>query len=104
MSPYEALANATIIQQAATDHRRAAKFLQSHTRTKELEDTVAKQIKEQKERIKARRKDNLPPVKETKSAEELLLDRITYCEWLMEDAEEFFLSDWFTDLTDVNGA
>ena len=102
MNPHQELANA-IIQQAATDHRRAVKFLKAHPHTEELDGIVAKQIKERKARIKFRRESGLPPVPEKKSTEEILLRRIMRCEELVVDTEEFFLSDWISELTELNG-
>ena len=103
MNPYEALANA-IIEQAAADHKESAKFLRENRRTRELEDKAAAHIRERKARIKARRENGLPAGKEEKSAEEKLLARIRECEKLMKDAEEFFVSDWFASLTELDGA
>lgn len=102
MNPYQALANA-IIQQAATDHRRAVKFLKRHHHIEELDRVVERQIKERKSRIRKRREAGLHPVAEGKTAEEILLNRILVCEALVKDTEEFFLSDWISDLTDLNG-
>ena len=102
MNPYQALANA-IVQQAASDHRRAVKFLKQHHHTEDLDKIVERQIKERKARIRKRREAGLPPVAERKTAEEILLNRILMCEALVRDTEEFFLSDWISDLTDLNG-
>lgn len=46
---YENLANA-IIEQAVTDHRRAAKFLKKHPRTESLEAAVATQLADKEKR------------------------------------------------------
>lgn len=102
MNPYQALANA-IIQQAAVDHRRAIKFLRKHEHTTELDDIVAAQIKARKARIKKRREDGEPPVKEERTDEEKLLHRILLAEDMVEDTERFFRSDWFSHLTDLDG-
>ncbi len=102
MNPYEALANA-IIQQAANDHRRATKFLKTNPKTEELVATVTKQIRERKARIKVRRENDEPAVAEEKTAEEKLLSRIMVCESLVKDTESFFRSDWFSDLTELDG-
>lgn len=103
MEPYQALANA-IIKQAVADHKRAVKFLKHNRHTKKLDVVVDRQIKERKARIRKRCAEGLHPVAEGKTAEEILLNRILVCEALVEDTEEFFLSDWFSDLTDLNGA
>ena len=102
MNPYETLANA-IIQQAANDHRRATKFLKANPKTDGLVATVAKQIKERKARIKARKENDEPAVAEEKTAEEKLLARIMVCEALVKDTESFFRSDWFSNLTELDG-
>lgn len=102
MEPYKKLANA-IIEQAAIDHRNATKFLKEHPHTDELDDIVAQQVKERKARIRKRREDGLPPVKEDKTVEEKLLSRILYAEDMVEDTERFFRSDWFGQLTDLDG-
>ena len=45
----------------------------------------------------------LPAVKEKPSKEERLLDNIRSNERMVSETEQFFLSDWFTDLTEING-
>lgn len=102
MSPYQMLANA-IIEQAATDHKSAAEFLCLHPRTEELVETVAAQLAEKELKRKRRAARHLPPERRRKSREESRLDAIIENERLLADAESFFLSDWFTDLTDLDG-
>ena len=102
MEPYRKLANA-VIEQAAIDHRNATKFLKEHPHTDELDDVVARQVKERKARIRKRREEGLPPVKEEMSEENKLLNRILYAEDTVEDTERFFRSDWFGQLTDLDG-
>ncbi|WP_029543270.1 hypothetical protein [Selenomonas sp. AB3002] len=102
MDSYEKLANG-IIELAVKDYRRAAKFLVKHPRTKELEDTVEKQLAERRHRIEKRRKLNLPNGLERRSKEERLLDRIYSNECMLADIERFFRSRWFGSLTDING-
>lgn len=102
VNPYEKLANG-IIEQAAKDYRRAAKFLKKHPHTKELEDAVASQLAEKQKRREERQKLNLPKEREKMSREERLLDNIRNNERIVAETEKFFLSDWFADLTDVDG-
>lgn len=102
VNPYEKLANG-IIEQAVKDYRRAGKYLKKHPHTKELEATVATQLAENKKRRKERAKLKLPAVKEKSSKEERLLDNIRSNECVVADTEKFFLSDWFSDLTEING-
>ena len=99
MNPYEALANG-IIEQAAKDHRSAAKFLRRNQRTKILEEIVA----ERNARRAERKALGLKPEKEKPSREERKLNKIISCESMIVETERFFLSDWFTDLTEVDGA
>ena len=103
MNPYEALANA-IIEQAATDHKNAVKFLKKHPRTEELEADVAAQRLEKKKRREERKKLNLPKEREKYSKEERLLENITSNERMVSETEKFFLSDWYSNLTSVDGA
>lgn len=103
MNPYEALANA-IIEQAATDHKNAVKFLKVHPRTDELEADVAAQRLEKQKRREERRKLNLPRERKHKSREERLLDNISANERMVSETEKFFLSDWYTNLTSIDGA
>lgn len=103
MNPYEALANA-IIEQAATDHKNAVKFLKAHPRTDELEADVAAQRSEKQKRREERRKLNLPREREKRSKEERLLDNITANERMVSETEKFFLSDWYSNLTSIDGA
>ena len=102
VNPYERLANG-IIEQATKDYRRVRKYLKKHPHTKELEATVAAQLAEKKKRREERAKLKLPAVKEKSSKEERLLDNIRSNECVVADTEKFFLSDWFTDLTEING-
>lgn len=92
-NPYERLAN-SIIEQAVKDYRRAKKYLKKHPRTEELETAVVIQLAERKKHRKERAK---------RSKEERLLDSIRSNERTVVDTEKFFISDWFTDLTDING-
>ena len=103
MNPYEALANG-IIEQAAKDHRSAAKFLRRHPRTKILEEIVARQNAERNAMRAERKALGLKPEKEKPSREERKLNKIISSESMIVETERFFLSDWFTDLTEVDGA
>lgn len=102
MNPYEKLANG-IIEQAVKDYRKAAKFLVKHPRTKELEETVARQEAEREQRREERIKLNLSTGRERKSREERLLDRIFSYECQLAETERFFLSRWFGSLTEIDG-
>ena len=102
VNPYERLANG-IIEQAVKDYRRARKYLKKHPRTEELEADVAAQLAEKKKRREERVKLKLPAVKEKPSKEERLLDNIRSNERMVSETEQFFLSNWFTDLTEING-
>lgn len=102
VNPYEKLANG-IIEQAVKDYRRARKYLKKHPRTEELETTVAAQLAEKKKRREERVKLNLSREREKRSKEERLLDNIHSNERMVSETEQFFLSDWFSDLTDING-
>ena len=102
VNPYEKLANG-IIEQAVKDYRRARKYLKKHLHTKELEATVAAQRDDKKKRREERAKLNLPIEREKPSKEERLLDNIRSNERMVADTERFFLSDWFTDLSEING-
>lgn len=102
INPYERLANG-IIEQAVKDYRRARKYLKKHPRTEELEAAVAAQLAKKKKRREERVKLNLPKEREKRSKEERLLDSIRSNERMAADTEKFFLSDWFTDLTEING-
>ena len=93
VNPYERLANG-IIEQAVKDYRRARKYLKKHPRTEELEAAVAAQLAKKKKRREEREK---------RSKEERLLDNIRSNERMAVDTGKFFLSDWFTDLTEING-
>ena len=102
LNPYERLANG-IIEQAVKDYRRARKYLKKHPHTDELDAIVAAQLAEKKKRREERAKLKLPAVKEKPSKEERLLDNIRSNERMVSKTEQFFLSDWFTDLTEING-
>ena len=101
-NPYENLANA-IIEQAVKDYRGAAKFLKKNPRTKELETNVAAQLAEKKKRREEREKLNLPKEREKRSKEERLLDNIRNNECIVSEMEKFFHSDWFSQLTEIDG-
>ena len=103
MNPYEALANG-IIEQAAKDHRSAAKFLRRNPRNEILEKIVARQIAERNALRAERKALGLKPEKGKTSREERKLNKIISCESMIVETERFFLSDWFTDLTEVDGA
>ena len=45
----------------------------------------------------------MPPGKKKTTKEERLLSQIASNERLLTETEKFFLSDWFSDLTEVNG-
>lgn len=102
LTPYEALAG-VIIEQAAKDYRRAAKYLKKHPRTDELTAEIAAQLAEKKKRREERQKLNLPPMREKKSKEEQLLDNIQSNERVVSETERFFHSDWFSKLTNLDG-
>lgn len=102
MNPYEALANA-IIEQAATDHKNAAKFLKRHKDTTALEKIVERQNAERDKRRDERKGLGLKPERVTATKEERLLNQIRSHQSMIADTEKFFLSDWFADLTEVNG-
>ena len=99
---YERLANG-IIEQAVKDYRRARKYLKKHPRTKELEANVAAQRIEKQKRREERAKLKLPAVKEKPSKEERLLDNIRSNERMVSETEQFLISGWFSDLTEING-
>lgn len=102
MDAYQTLANA-IITQAADDCRKAARFLKKHPRTDELEADVAAQLAEKRKRREMRRKLNLPSEREKKSKEERLLDTIRSNEQMAAETERFFRSQWFKQLTSIDG-
>lgn len=95
MDAYENLANAIILQ-AVTDYRAALKYLKRHPRTKELEETVASQIGQRKEK-------GLSKGKEKMSREELLLKKIIDREIERDEIRRFFRSGWYATLTSVDG-
>ena len=99
---YEKLAGG-IIEEAVKDYRKAARFLSKHPHTRELEETVAKQLAEKEKRREERMKLNLPPGRERKSKEERLLDRIFSNECQLAETEKFFHSQWFGRLTNIDG-
>ena len=102
MNPYEALANG-IITQAADDYRRAVKFLKKHQHTEELEADVATQLADKKKRRMECKKQKLPQEREKKSKEERLLDSIRSNEQMAKETESFFHSEWFSQLTAIDG-
>lgn len=102
VNPYEKLANG-IIEQAVKDYRRARKYLKKHPRTEELEADVAARLAEKKKRREERARLNLPAEKVKRSKEERLLDNIRSNERMAAEAEKFFLSDWFSRLTTIDG-
>ena len=102
MDPYEELANAIIVQ-AADDFRSARRFLREHPRTMELVDAVETIREERRKKREERRRRKLPPERDTKSCEEMLLDKIIDNEVLLFDARKFFRSAWFSKLTALDG-
>lgn len=102
INPYERLANG-IIEQAVKDYRQAVSFLKKHPRTKELEDTVAAQLDEKKKRCQTCGKPGILPKRVKRSREESLLEKIRSNEQMTAEIEKFFLSDWFMDLTEIDG-
>ena len=93
-----------IVRQAVDDYRFCKQYLRKHHKTAELETTVAKQIAQRKKRAEKRQQENLPPVEEPRSRDEVLLASINRAEYLLSDAIEFFHSDLFYMLTDVDGS
>ncbi len=102
VNPYERLANG-IIEQAVKNYRRARKYLKKHPRTKELEANMVAQRIEKQKRREERAKLKLPAVKEKPSKEERLLDNIRSNERMVSETEQFLISGWFSDLTEING-
>ena len=102
MNPYEALANA-IIEQAAKDHKKAAKFLKKNRRSKDLSEIVAAQAAEKQKRREERKALNLPAEREKQSPEERKLYTIISHETLRYDTEKFFRSSWFGVLSNLDG-
>ena len=102
LNPYETLANA-IIEQAAKDHQRATAYLKKNPRTKELPERVATEIAEREKRRAERKANKLPLPHIKKSREERQMDSIISHETLRYDAEKFFRSDWFGELTELDG-
>ena len=99
---YEKLTNG-VIEEAVKDYRKAARFLARHPRTRELEETVARQRVEKEKRREERLKLNLPAGRKRQSKEERLLDRICSKECEMKEIEHFFCSQWFGRLTNIDG-
>ena len=93
-----------IVRQAVDDYRFCKRYLRTHHKTAELEAVVAKQVAQREKRQQKREQRGLPPVEERRSLEEVLLTRINRAEHLLADAIEFFRSDWFYMLTDVDGS
>lgn len=102
INPYERLANG-IIEQAVKDYRCSVRFLKKHPRTRELEDTVAAQLDEKKKRCQICGKPGILPKRVKRSREERLLEKIRSNEQVTAEIEKFFLSDWFMDLTEIDG-
>lgn len=101
-NPYERLANG-IIEQAVKDYRRAARFLKKNSRTKELEDEVAVIRYIRKKDKKLRPWMYLSDkIRHYDPAEKLMI-KIEDNERILRETEKFFLSDWFSDLTEING-
>ena len=93
-----------IVRQAVDDYRFCKRYLRKHHKTERLVVLVAKQVAQREKREKKRKQENLPPVEEPRSREEILLSKIERAEFLLADAIEFFHSDWFYMLTDVDGS
>ena len=93
-----------IVRQAVDDYRFCKRYLRTHRKTAELEMIVAKQVAQREKREKRRMREGLPPIEELRSQEEVLLERINRAERLFADAVQFFHSDWFYMLTDVDGS
>ena len=93
-----------IVRQAVDDYRFCKRYLRTHHKTAELEAVVEKQVDQRGKRAKTREQKGLPPNEEPRSEEETLLIRINRAEYLLSDAIEFFRSDWFYMLTDVDGS
>ena len=93
-----------IVRQAVDDYRFCKQYLRKHHKTAELEAVVAKQVAQREKRQQKREQNGLPPVEELRSREEILLARINRAEYLLSNAIEFFHSDWFYMLTDVDGS
>lgn len=93
-----------IVRQAVDDYRFCKRYLRTHHKTAEMEKIVAEQVAQREKRAKIREQKGLPPIEERRSLEEVLLTRINRVEHLHADAIEFFHSDWFYMLTDVDGS
>ena len=87
--PYHALANAVIIQ-AVEDYRKARRYLRRHPHTPELEAVVAEQRQQERE-------------SHALTKEMRLLNRILRYEDILKEVEQFFHSDYFMLLSDVDG-
>lgn len=104
---YEKLAN-TIIIQAVKDYRAARRYLKKHPHTKELDETVAEQDRrwrEQEEKQRKRqggRKAKEPPERKP-TREGKQLSRIIDAEKVLSEVERFFHSEWFGQLTSLDG-
>ncbi|MBQ7542770.1 MAG: hypothetical protein IJT44_10830 [Clostridia bacterium] len=93
-----------IVRQAVDDYRFCKRYLRKHHKTEGLVALVAEQVARREKREEKRKQANLPPIEEPRSQEEILLRRIERAEFLLADAIEFFHSDWFYMLTDVDGS
>ena len=93
-----------IVRQAVDDYRFCKRYLRKHHKTVEMEKIVAEQVAQREKRQQKREQRGLPPIEERRSLEEVLLTRINRAEHLLADAIEFFHSDWFYMLTDVDGS
>lgn len=102
VNPYERLASG-IIEQAVKDYRRAARFLKRNSRTKELEDAVAViRYARKKDKVARPWMHTSDKIRHYEPAEKLMI-KIEDNERIMRETEKFFLSDWFSDLTEING-
>lgn len=102
LNPYEALANG-IITQAANDYRKAKKYLAKHPLTEALKRVVAAQREERKKRREELKALGLPKEREKKSKEERLYESIISNKSMVYDTEKFFRSEWFSQLTSIDG-
>lgn len=93
-----------IVRQAVDDYRFCKQYLRKHHKTEALVALVAEQVAQREKRQQKREQRGLPPTEEQCSQEENLLRRIERAEFLLADAIEFFHSDWFYMLTDVDGS
>lgn len=99
---YQNLANAIILR-AAKDYRASRTYLKNHPKTEELVATVKKQKELRKKRREKREALGLPEVKEPRTLDEYRLSRIRYAEKMRNDTEHFFRSQWFCQLSELDG-